>query len=1237
MIAWLLGNLDHPSIKPRLLALLAEHAGLAIDYDALDVSLRRGVHARAFRLQQPPKFRATAPDFVRIDTLDVDTSLSDLLGGLHIALVRVTGVDVTVVADDRGATTLSELFPAQPEPAAPEPTSPLSHALVDLPTLRVDRVAISDVRGRLIARTSAAVVRTTSLGTLALSGAVRMQPASLDGTTLALRAPALRLEVDEAGRRDHAELGAAVTLKGAAGGVALSVESDLRTQSWSPAWPQHTSPLLALAARVAFEPQKERTTIGCPSLRGLGQVLTGDLALEIGDGAPARLTADGKLAVALDRLPLGPAGLTVEALSLALSAERLALHGDRIEGVFALRGGVKRVAFERDGASAQLDDVHWSGTGTLAQPTGQFDVKAQIAALSARAPTGAAKLADAKLALAGRTAQTGGAQQVDATLTLGLPTSELTAPGQTLALSGTALSATLAGAFAALREGRIPKLDGKLDVAQITAISAQQRALLERTSLRVAGSALAPSDASPSGLQGNAQVRVALPSLQLFAGGSGAPPARRVAQRIARRPTLAIQETLLEAQVPLALAKVTGKLSVASLRAEDAALERLAFDLTLDHAAGWAPDARGPATMQLKGGIAALRDGDNRGVLDDLTIAAERLDAQRYRLALDATGSSLGLTVGRVPERVTCTVRADADASAPTVKATAELHGARGAEVKLALDAAFTRATGRLRYEASIAAEKLEAFAPLFRSAAPSAAGVQVAGARLAGSARGDLAGVLRATRDGMPTLAPDPLETVRGEQSASVELTGLDYQVPDLSLAAPALSLTLESVHRDGGAGRAELRVRADTVRYAGGGTSVHLKKLDQRVTATYDRPPDEGLVDVRAALALGALSQSVVPAYQIADLSLRSHLQVERLRSFFLRELIVENPEAGTSLTARGAIELPTRMPKGGEKTIVGREALALEGSVEQALEPLKKLDLASHASGRISIPFRLESGGLLGYRLLAALEAKQVSFAMKDQSLAIEALDGRIPIIEEFALLPSGVVVSSGPRESPLTETRFFDVHPFLQGEDYVTARTIKLGAFSALGPFAANVRVDRSDFLIDQLEVGWSGGQIVGQVRVAYRDGDPLVRVRLNATGVRSGKSQDVLDANASLTLQPRIMTVDGKVQLVRVSRAHLYDILDLIDPYRDSASANRVRQALTLGYPKFVRFALHDGAVDTKVELGGIAQVVRIDEIKAVPLGPILQRYVVPTVNEYLHSEPDARPEEVAAKNEEESP
>jgi translocation and assembly module TamB len=204
--------------------------------------------------------------------------------------------------------------------------------------------------------------------------------------------------------------------------------------------------------------------------------------------------------------------------------------------------------------------------------------------------------------------------------------------------------------------------------------------------------------------------------------------------------------------------------------------------------------------------------------------------------------------------------------------------------------------------------------------------------------------------------------------------------------------------------------------------------------------------------------------------------------------------------------------------------------------------------------------------------------------------------------------------------------------------VTAQSIRLGGLAPLGPIAANVRLERSDFIIDQLQAGYQGGQIVGQVRVAYRDGDPIARLRLNATGVRSGKSQKVFDANMALSFVPRAMTLDGKVQIVRASREHLDDILDVLDPFHESANANRVRQGLALGYPKFVRFALHDGAVDTKVELGGLAQLVRIDEIRAVPLGPILQKYVAPAISPYLQpaapSKPAGRSEapEAAAPN-----
>jgi hypothetical protein len=344
-------------------------------------------------------------------------------------------------------------------------------------------------------------------------------------------------------------------------------------------------------------------------------------------------------------------------------------------------------------------------------------------------------------------------------------------------------------------------------------------------------------------------------------------------------------------------------------------------------------------------------------------------------------------------------------------------------------------------------------------------------------------------------------------------------------------------------------------------------------------------------------------------------SRLEVERLRSILLRELAFENAAGGTELRASGALEL-LPIAAHGTQTITGREALAVEGRLEQQLAPLEALGFAARGRGSVAVPFRLESGGLLAYRLLANIEAHGVSFANRQRSLVVEGLNGVVPVVQELVLLPTGPALSPGRRVSPLAEPRFFDVHPFLDGDHYVTADALTIGGLQPLGPLAANVRIDRSDFLIDQLQAGFRGGQLSGRVQLAYRQPDPRLSLRLNATGVRS-KSGEILDANMALSFAPATMTLDGKVQLVRASRAHVLDLLDVLDPYHEVVTANRVRGALALGYPKFVRFSLHDGAVDSKVELGGIAQLVRIDEIRAVPLGPILERYVAPTLEGWL--------------------
>jgi hypothetical protein len=55
----------------------------------------------------------------------------------------------------------------------------------------------------------------------------------------------------------------------------------------------------------------------------------------------------------------------------------------------------------------------------------------------------------------------------------------------------------------------------------------------------------------------------------------------------------------------------------------------------------------------------------------------------------------------------------------------------------------------------------------------------------------------------------------------------------------------------------------------------------------------------------------------------------------------------------------------------------------------------------------------------------------------------------------------------------------------------------------------------------------------------------------------------------------------------------------------------VRLALAAGYPKQVRLGFASGFASLAIELGGLAGVVRIDELRGIPIGPALAHWLAP--------------------------
>lgn len=1230
--AWWLGShLDHPWVKSRLVLLARDRFGLGIDYEGAELSLLRGVRVRSFRLLTPAPFAAEAPELARVERFELAAPLwTFALGRRSIDALRVGRIELALVTDASGSSSLSLLFPAEPEPSDDEPAR-ISRALGDLPRLSIDSIEVAAIAGELIELQGDGSRRVSSASGLALHGAWHSDADGLAGTGLVVAGAPLALSTSSRAVQQQATVHTRLDLR-AAEPRALSLQanaSELDVRLGTPGAPasQHgvpssvpssvpsrapshlewRGPLFALNATLRTDPEAGRASVAIEQASALGSRLTLDAQLDSFDASGLRWVTSGRARVDLPTLPFAVPGVSIDALQLELASQELAWDGARVTGTVDLTGRLRSALLEDTAASVNVADLTLAGQGSFQPESGGFRASLKAASLVARSLVSNAEARELALDLNGTTRGLAGAQQVEAHAALALTALRFAAPeGRGAELDGVKLATTLTGTLSELMAQAVPGLDARLDVGRLAVVlglgPGSQRVSAQGLGAAVSARRVARNEQAAFGVSGDANVTLSMLAFVL-AEGAGPGAARG-------GPVLSLSDLSAKADLPLSLERASGALAIATLTGSGGVgLAGLTLDLDAEAPLAW---GAGGARAHAKGHLAKLDAGPHRSAQLGFDLRVTEPERERYRLELDAAAASGSLAGAKLAGPLTATLRADA-AAAGELSLTSELRGRRGAAVNLALDARFDRQSEQLAYGARLSAEKLVAFAELVEKVAPAAGRADLARATLRASAKGDLSGVLRAGEGSLPSLAERPLASARGSQTAELALDGLDYRGDRGALRVPSLALTIESTHRAEAGGGASARLRLSELVFEGGGRSLRLAGVDQAIVASFDRAPDQGIVDVDTALEVGSLEQSWLPGFPVQGLRLSSNLQIDRLRSIFLRELALDNPPSGSALRAAGTLELLSEQNAGGSNTIVGREALSFEGRVIQRLEALEPLELASHARGSIELPFRLESGGLLGYRLVAAVEAKQVSFATADDSFAVEQLNGVVPVLEEFALLESGLVISAGPRTSPLSDTRFFDVHPFLSGNDYLTAQSIRFGGLAPLGPIAANVRIERSDFVIDQLQTGYQGGQIVGQVRAAWRDGDPIVRLRLNATGVRSGKSRDVFDANTALTFVPAALTLDGKMQIVRASREHVDDILDVLDPFHESANANRVRRALTLGYPKFVRFHLHDGAVDTEVELGGLAQLVRIDAIKAVPLGPILQKYVAPSL------------------------
>ena len=647
--------------------------------------------------------------------------------------------------------------------------------------------------------------------------------------------------------------------------------------------------------------------------------------------------------------------------------------------------------------------------------------------------------------------------------------------------------------------------------------------------------------------------------------------------------------------------------------------------------------------------LAALQKGQLNLKVDRLELNLNRPLASRVKLRMDGRFQTVGLDQGTdfgipnlllqvdargrhhlaagldlqlSPEQVggrklhvqpTISLRTQANLLKPSAKLQLSLKGEGGPKLDLDAQAAFVRQSTNLKWQVSAHAERLGLLGELLPAAWTASLGLDLSDLRLDLQTDGQARGLIERFDGPVPLMAKRPERSAVGEANLSLELEGLSLQTGGLGLSAPDLKLKL-SGKRSSEKMEADLHLSGPQLNLKTGDQAIALQGLEQNIRVDGHSQPQAGQVRLDWTTQLGLLEQNIITGYPVADARFTLKASVDRLASVRLDALDLNNPAGGTHFELTAAVDrlqqLLTHQPQG---RIQGRQALSLSGVLTQTLDRVQVLGENSQLSGRVKVPFQVESGDLKAFRLAAQIEAQKVNLDLPDAGISLKGLRGRIPLVEDLAREADGSMrLLAGPPGNPYSRARFADVHPFLRGDHFLSIDQVQVLG-ETIGPLAGNLRVHWGSLVIEQLQLAYRSGKISGQLAADYGSPNPSLHFKGNVTGLKPSQSQDVLDANATLDFSPDPLALSGRVQIVRIGRQHLLDLLNRLDPYQENVEVNRARLGLKVGYPKFLRLHMRDGFLSAKLELGGVAGVVRIDEIRGIALGPLLQRYVAPVL------------------------
>ena len=248
----------------------------------------------------------------------------------------------------------------------------------------------------------------------------------------------------------------------------------------------------------------------------------------------------------------------------------------------------------------------------------------------------------------------------------------------------------------------------------------------------------------------------------------------------------------------------------------------------------------------------------------------------------------------------------------------------------------------------------------------------------------------------------------------------------------------------------------------------------------------------------------------------------------------------------------------------------------------------------------------------RVRAAMKARDVTASMRHAGLEVEGANGDVPITVALVVDKDGVALNRDEGPSPYSMLRFADQHPLLSRTGFISIGSLKT-PFVTIAPLAGNLAIEQNVVSLRQFEMGVRGGSITGQCALDWEGPKSTLELHVRATGVQSSHGEP-FDGNVAVAVSPADRTVEGRAEIVKIGPRHLLDLLDMEDPMRVDPAMNRIRTALAFGYPKRLRLVFDHGFASARLELGGLARLVSIGELKGLPMGPIVDKFLAPVLD-----------------------